>query len=363
MVSRISSPNTSTAPNAQPAETPAAPAKKTKPGFDAEGVALPDAEVWGAVVGKEKRALNTAEVHGKGQAIDNAEQKALAQLFVKSPREFLSKLRADSMNGTPVGFKLAKELEGFGVLRVDINVDKAAFEAKATVDVYKKTVNGFLGAVMAKKGDQGKKPQIELSAKGKLTKDGVEGAALELALRGIPNLSAEKLTKIDQLKKELGEALKSNVSKAAKEEKVTAIFDELVGNMSELPVPFLVKLVTSSDALSIDLKLESQAAKAHAELGNGNYAITIDDILGQDKGEPDIGAKVAGTATDDGTISIAEARIFLEDKVGVRFDSKDTPHYYKKDSATGKRVEVNDHAAELAMMIPMAIALGAKNIG
>ncbi|MBI4817463.1 MAG: hypothetical protein HY791_14475 [Deltaproteobacteria bacterium] len=339
-----------------PAEPAPVAEKKGKAGFEA-GKALPDDKVWDSQVGRG-RALDTASAHGKGAVIDTSEQKALAQIFVKSPKEFFSRLRADSLNGTPVKFGMSKELKGFGILRLDINVDKANIDAKVTVDVYKKTANGFLGAYIAKKGDEGMKPQIELSAKGKLTTNGIEGSGVELALKGLPKFSAEKLAKLDQLKKELDAALKADGTPADKEAKVKALFDELIGDMSDLPIPFLVKLVTSSEDLSVDLKLADKSAKAHADLGNGKYALTIDDILGEDKPEEvDLGAKVAGTATEDGTITVDEARVFMKDAVGVRFDSKDKPHFYKKDDETGKKTTVNEHAGEIAMLIPMALAL------
>jgi hypothetical protein len=63
-----------------------------KPGYNADGAPLGDAEVWNLFVGKgrSQRPVVTAALQGK-KAIDSAEAKALLELAQKDPKEFARK--------------------------------------------------------------------------------------------------------------------------------------------------------------------------------------------------------------------------------------------------------------------------------
>jgi hypothetical protein len=329
------------------------PQLKLIPGFDPAGQPLPDGQVWDKKIGRTGRPLNTAE-----GGIDGWEQRALLQAATKNPQEFLQRLTADSMNGTPVEFNFVRELD-IGVLRVGFKADNGKFDTTATIDVFNKSVDGFLKPYLAQNArDKGARAKISLNVKGDLTKEGgVDNLQLEIKASNAPRLSAKKILELQSLEKDLKKALKADVSAKEKSERVLSIVNDAVEKLSDFPLPFLMKLIDDSDVIKAELTQKGENARATVRVGEGKYSVLMRDLIGKGKNEPDIRFSVSGRGSEDkDTLSVDEIRIFSPDKLAVSFGPGGEPSL-SRINKKGEREAVNDHFAEAMVYLPMLLAL------
>jgi hypothetical protein len=346
--------------NPNPLENPPeVVAPKLVAGFDPEGNALPDDKVWGKLIGRTRRPLNTATAH-KGEKIDGWEQRALMKHAKDDPRGFLTRLLADSMNGSPVEFSMTKALKGLGVIHATFRAENGAFETRIDLDVYNKTADKYLKSYLAKDARvKGSRSSVEVVVKGGLNKEaGIDDVQIDIAAKDLPKLSADKLMELDELRKDLRKAL-GEKSKAKREQGVKDVFERSVRRLSDFPLHFLIDLISDSDALSVDVRpKKGSTVHAHAEVGEGAYAVTFTDLLGDDDEDEEarIGAKLSGKASDDtNTISIDELKFYNEHPLTLTWEG-DKPTVYRKDPATGEKKLVDDHVGELFQYLPLVMA-------
>lgn len=332
----------------------AAPQPKLVPGFDPAGVALPDAQVWSAKIGS--RSLDTAD------GIDGWERKALLKSAQKSPQEFLQRLLADSKNGTPVKLDFTREL-GIGVLKVRFEAVDGKFETTASIDVFNKKVDGFLKPYMAQDArDKGARAKIALGIKGDLTDaGGVDNLKLEIKATNVPRFSVTKLLELGSFEKDLKKALAEDVGAKAKQEKVMGLVSSALEKISEVPLPFLMKLINDSDVIKAELTAKGRDGKASVKVGDGQFSVGLRDVIGKKSSEPDIRLALSGSAKDKDTVQVNELRVYNHDSLAVSFEgSTPTLSRIKKN---GEREVVNDHLGEAMMYLPMALALAESKGG
>jgi hypothetical protein len=277
----------------------------------------------------------------------------------------MQRLLADSMNGTPVEFSMTKELKGFGVAHVSCKVDNGAFQTEAKLEIYNKAVDGWLKPYMAKDGRaKGERPTVTLGVTGQLNKEGgVDDIQIQIKADHVPAVSAEKLMQLEKVRKDIKEALTGPGRTREKHAKVQDLVERAIKEASEIPVGFFVEMIRDSMELSIDIKEKSRTLTAHAETGKGSFAITFDDILGtEDAKEADIGGKIAGTVAEDrDTLKLSEISVYNTDKLSIGFE-ENRPVLSRVDAQTGEKTKVDDHIAEIAMYVPMVLALARKDI-
>src|SRR5688572_514741 len=217
-------------------------APRTVPGFTAEGQPLPDDQVWSAFIGRGKRPLDTAGSHSGGKKIDGHEQRRLLKIAKDDPRSFLTRLLADSMNGTPVEYSMTKTFKGFGVLHATFKAENGQFETKLRVEVFNKAVDQWLKPYLAKDARaKGVRSSADLTVVGKIDMSGgVSDIVLTAAGHDLPKLSADKVSEIEELRKQLTTALKEKSAKR-RAEGVKNVFERGVEKMAEFPLHFFLK--------------------------------------------------------------------------------------------------------------------------
>ena len=342
----------------------------TQPGFDRTGAPLADDQVWGIEIGRDRRPLNTADAH-TGQKIDGWEQNHLLNLAKADPKAFLSRLLADSMNGTPVEFGIKTEIGGrrgsgipaFGLLKVGFKMENGTFNLKLDFDVYNKAVDRWLSPYMAKDGrEKGTRSNITVSMTGDVQPDqSIQNVQFDAGASKIPKLSADKLVEIDRFRKRLNSALKEK-SKADRDDGVKNVFEDAIRRVTSFPVHFFMDLIADSDDLVIDIKEKDDPTAARAELDDGNYKITFTDLLGdEDQSTPEakVGAQLSGKVDDNqGTIDIDNLRVYNEHPISVEWEGN-RPVAYRTDPKTNEKTRIDEHANELLRYLPLAFAFAA----
>lgn len=337
--------------------TPAVVAKT--PGFDPAGAPLGDADVWNLFIGSgsSRRAVNTAAMATK-QSIDGIEAKKLLALAQKDPKEFALRLLADSSNGTPVEFKFSKLMKGFGIARIDFKCENGHMTTKASLEVFNKAADGFLGQYMAKDArEKGQRSTLTLEVQGDLNaKAGIDNISATISAGGLPALSAEKLMELDRVKGDIKSALEGEGTPAEKTERVQSLVRDALKKMSEIPVGFFVELIRDRHSLELDVKEKDHSLRAHAETGNGNYALTFTDLLdSKDGAEADLGARIAGSVGEDrDTIKVGDVAVFTTDKLAIELGEDNRP-ILSKVGADGTKTKVDDHLGEILMYLPLAL--------
>lgn len=328
---------------------------KVVPGFDKAGAPLPDDQVWNVRIGKDKRALDTATGSGPNK-IDGVERKHLLEIAQKSPREFLQRLLADSMNGTPVDYQFTKEL-AIGVFKVDFHAENGAVRTTASIDVFNKSADQYLKPYLAQGArDKGARSRLSLEITGQLNEDGgLDGAKLEAKVANAPSFSVKKLLGIATLEKDLKDAMKAASSAKSKQEEVLSLVSGAMEKLSDVPLPFLVKLIEDNDVFTAELKAKGKDGKAKVKLGDGKYEVGLRDFLGKDADEPDVRAKLSGRGAGD-TLSLDELRLFTNDQLSIEWSDEGSAKLFRTD-AKGKKSEVKDHFAEVLAYLPLALSL------
>lgn len=338
--------------------TPAVQPQKT-PGFDPAGAPLGDADVWNLFIGSgsSRRAVNTAAMATK-QSIDGIEAKKLLALAQKDPKEFALRLLADSSNGTPVEFKFSKLMKGFGIARIDFKCENGHMTTKASLEVFNKAADGFLGQYMAKDArEKGQRSTLTLEVQGDLNaKAGIDNISATISAGGLPALSAEKLMELDRVKGDIKSALEGEGTPAEKTERVQSLVRDALRKMSEIPVGFFVELIRDRHNLELDVKEKDHSLRAHAETGNGSYALTFTDLLdSKDGAEADLGARIRGSVGDDrDTIKVGDVAVYTTDKLAIELGEDNRP-ILSKVSADGTKTKVDDHLGEILMYLPLAL--------
>ncbi len=340
-----------------------APAIKAVPGFDKAGAPLADADVWGLSIGKT-RTVNTAAGLGPSH-IDGAERSALLSLAKEKPQEFLQRLLADSMNGTPVEYNLTRKID-IGVVRVSFSAVNGTINTTASLDVFNNQADKYLKPYLAQKArDKGARSRITLSMGGQLNKNGgLDDVKLEAKLSGAPKFSVAKLVGIATIEKDLKKALAAEGSQKDKSAKVLSLVSEAIEKLSDVPLPFLVKLIGSSDVMKAELTSKEIDGHAKVQLGKGKFAVGLRDFIGSKKDEPDVRASLTGRAAlpeDKDALALDELRVFANDKLAVEWTDTGAPKLSRID-AKGGRTPVNDHFGEVLTYLPLALALAGGHI-
>jgi hypothetical protein len=331
------------------------------PGFNEAGLPLGDADVWGLAIGRgaSKRFVNTADMH-TAQSIDGIESKKLLELAKNDPKAFMTRLLADSSNGTPVELKFTKLLKGFGVARIDFRAENGHMTTLATLEIFNKAADGFLKSYMAKEArEKGTRSSVSLEVKGDLNKDGgIDNISAEIRAANLPAFSAEKLMELEKVKGQIKDALAGEGSPAEKQDRVQEIVASALQKASEIPVAFFVELIRDRHNLNIKVNEEGHSLTAHAKTGEGNYAISFTDILdSENKAEADLGAKIAGNVGEDrDTIKIGEVAVFTTDKLSIAWGEENRP-VVSKIGEDGTKSPVDDHLGEILMYLPALLAL------
>ncbi|MFO0724079.1 MAG: hypothetical protein U1E65_09870 [Myxococcota bacterium] len=337
-----------------------APAVKLVPGFDGAGKPLADKDVWAISIGKGKRPLNTAEGSGPGH-IDGAERNALLALAKKSPQELMQRLLADSMNGTPVAYNFTKETD-IGVVRIAFSADNGQVSTTASLDIFNKSADQYLKPYLAQKArDKGARARVSLSLNGTLNKDGgIDDLKLEASLKSAPKFSVAKLIGIADIQAKLKKAMKAEGPAKDKTAAVLKLATEALDKLSDIPLPFLVKLIGENDVLKAELSGKGLDGKASVKVGKGSLDATLKGFVGKNDDEPDLRASLKGSAPDKDTLSLDELRIYTAEKLAVELADGKMPKLMRVDSK-GARSEVNDHFGEIIAYLPMVLALAGKS--
>lgn len=205
---------------------------------------------------------------------------------------------------------------------------------------------------------------MALEVSGDLNRDGgIDGVKLEVRAENVPAFSTEKLMEIEKVKGELKAVLGGKGRAREKQAAVLEIAAKAIERASDIPVGFLVSLVSDRHELEMDFKEKTRATKLHAETGNGRYALTFSDILdGENRGnEVDLGAKVEGSVSEDKrAVRIDSARIYTADAISLSWGEDGRPVAHKVDAETGEKKPVDDHLAEIMQYLPMALALAGR---
>lgn len=356
MVNAISMNTNPLIPGSGDVATPSPAQPKLVPGFDPAGQPLPDAKVWSLKIGSKARGVDTSD------GIDGWERRALLQTATKSPQEFLQRLLADSKNGTPVSFNMVRELD-VGVLRIAFKADGGQFDTTATIEVFNKKVDGFLKPYMAQDArDKGARAKVTLGVKGELTDaGGVENLQLDVRATNVPRFSAKKLLELGSLEKDLKKALAEDGSQKAKQDKVLGLVNDAVQKLSDIPLPFLMKLIGDSDVIKAELTSKGHDGRASVKVGQGKYSVGLRDVLGKGKDEPDVRFALTGQAKDKDTLQVDELRVYNHEKLAVSFEGSQPT--LSRVNKKGEREVINDHLGEVLVYLPMALALaGDKKI-
>lgn len=337
------------------------PEQKKTPGFDAQGVALGDADVWDLHVGRgnTRRPVDTSRAGGDW-TIDGHEGRKLVDLAKKNPQEFMTRLLADSSNGTPVEYKLSKLLKGIGVVRVNFHVENGAMKATATLEIFNKAADGYLKSYMAKEArEKGSRSSVTLEVNGTLNKaGGIDNAGAELRAANLPAFSAEKLMELDKVKGQIKDALAGEGTAEEKQTRVQDIVGSALQKASTIPVAFFVELIRDRHNLNITVNEEGRALTAHAKTGEGNYAISFTDLLDSaNREEADLGARISGNVGEDrDTIKIGDAAVFTADKLSLEWNADGRPEVSKLE-ADGSKSKVDDHLGQILMYLPALLQL------
>jgi hypothetical protein len=344
-------------------ETPAPitnPPVKVVPGFTAEGQPLPDEKVWGATIGKTHRPLNTADGHSGHAKIDGHERTRLLKIAKDDPRAFLTRLLADSMNGTPVDYSLTKAMKGFGVLTASFHMENGQFETKLHFEVYNKAVDQWLKPYLAKDARvKGQRSSAEVVMTGSVNMEaGIDNVKVSASGHDLPKLSADKITEIEALRKQLQAALKLK-SAVRRAEGVKNVFEQGIEKMADFPLHFFLKMITDDDNFIITIKEPNDPTTAIAEVGDSKYSITFTDLLADANAASDevkVGAKIAGAGDDKAkSISVEEVSVYNEHPLSLAWE-EDKAIVYRTDPSTGTKTKIDDHAAELMGYLPLAMA-------
>jgi len=328
---------------------------KAVPGFDKAGAPLTDDQVWARSIGADKRALNTATGSGPGH-IDAVERRHLMELASKTPQEFMQRLLADSMNGTPVEYNFTKELS-IGVLKVSFKAVDGAVTTTASIDVFNKSADQFLKPYLAQNArDKGARARIAIEVKGQLNKNGgLDGATVEARASNVPSFSVKKLIGIATIESDIKKAMAAASSKKTKQAEVLSLVNGVIEKLSDVPLPFLVKLIGDSGVFKAELTSKGHDGKAKVEIGGGKYSVGLQEFLGKAKNEPDVRAKLTGHAAED-TLAVDELRVFTNDKLSVEWNDEGSAKLYRTDKK-GEKTEVEDHFGQVLAYLPIALAL------
>src|SRR5262249_7446703 len=115
-------------------------------------------------------------------------------------------------------------------------------------------------------------------------------------------------------------------------------------------------LIRDRHSLEIDVNEKDHALKAHAETGNGAYALTFTDLLDSKDGtEADLGAKIAGSVADDrDTIKVGDVAVYTTDKLAIALGDDNKP-ILSKVAPDGTKTKVDDHLGEILMYLPLVL--------
>ena len=346
--------------------TPPAATRRPPPGFTvgANDVPVPEADdkVWNLFVAG--RPVNTADAH-TSQAIDGWEGNKLLALAQKNPKEFLQRLLADSSNGTPVEKSFTKEIGNWGVLKVDFSAKDGDIRTTAKFDIYNKVIDPWIGPYTVKDSrPKNTRTSLTIDVAGKLNlSGGVDDVKIEISGANIPKFDAMKMLEIDKLRKQLKAAMRDpERTKKEKESDVLRISGRAIRRVSEFPILFFLDLIDDYNVLNITVKEEGELPSADATVGNGNYNITFDDLLGESDGEANIGAVIAGKGDDyENTVTVDTIKAFNSAPWSLEWDDEGKPAVFRTDPETGDKSRIDDHAGEFLMYLPMAMALAGDN--
>ncbi len=319
-------------------------------------VPLADKDVWDTKVGQAGHALDTAS-----RGVGPAELQGLLAVMTRSPAEFLSRLAADSENGTPVKYTIkAKKMQDFGIARLDVKVENRKLEATVTFQVTNKAVN----SVTAQYAD--KKTGPRLTAELKLTGDidpntaSIDNFSVGLDVQNLLSFDAHA---IDQTKAKLrafSDALKKLDKKDAHAQAVVATADALTKALQEASlVAVLMELAHDDKKTTMRISREGEAVRAKVELGDDKFAVDLENVLGRvGAGYPKTHLVIAGgTDSAKNKVALQTIRFFHNDKLSLSFEGGAIPKLFKMNK-DGTRTELKGDAGMLiagAGALPMLL--------
>lgn len=319
-------------------------------------VPLADKDVWDTKVGRAGHALDTAS-----RGVGPAELEGLLAVMTRSPAEFLSRLAADSENGTPVAYTIkAKKMKDFGIAQLDVKVENRKLEATVTFQVTNKAVN----SVAAQYAD--KKTGPRLTAALKLTGEidpataSINNFAVGLDVKNLLSFDAHAIDQTKAKLKEFSEALKKLDKKDPQTQTVAATADALTKALQEASlVAVLMEIAHDDKKTTMRIRREGEAVRAKVELGNDKFAVDLENVLGKvGPGYPKTHLVIAG-ATDSANnkVALQSIRFFHNDQLSLSFANGAIPTLYKMNK-DGTRTELKGDAGMLlagAGALPMLL--------
>ncbi|OGQ19471.1 MAG: hypothetical protein A2138_09135 [Deltaproteobacteria bacterium RBG_16_71_12] len=319
-------------------------------------VPLGDKDVWDTKVGSAGHALDTAS-----RGVGPAELQGLLAVMTRSPAEFLSRLAADSENGTPVKYTIkAKKMQDFGIARLDVKVENRKLEATITFQVTNKSVN----AVTAQYAD--KKTGPRLTAELKLTGDidpataSIDNFSVGLDVKNLLTFDAHAIDQTKQKLKEFSDALKKLDKKDPQAAAVAATAEALTKALQEASlVAVLMEIAHDDKKTTMRISREGEAVRAKVELGDDKFAVDLENVLGKvGPGFPKTHLVIAGgTDSAKNKVALQSIRFFHNDKLSLSFEGGAIPKLYKMNK-DGTRTELKGDAGMLiagAGALPMLL--------
>lgn len=323
---------------------------------------LPDAEIWThpelgfgdeakVEFGFHRRPLDT------GNGVGQAEMKVMAKLAAMDPEKFMKVLLADSANGTPVKLEYRGEIWNAAMLDVKSSVENGKAEVTAKIEIFDSVIMKWMKRYLAADGNPPGRTTIEIKSSAQIQENGgLEGATVSVSVTGLPTVAVEKLMELDALRKDHRAALKLK-SESARAKAANGVFERMANRLSELPYMFLLDIITDSKTFDITLKeKEGDFPVANVEVGEGKWALTFDDILGTRDGEANLAVAVHGTGDEDKkSVGFTDITVAMKTPLSVQFENG-RPVAYTTNPDTGEKSRVDDHAGELMMYLPLALA-------
>lgn len=343
-----------------PTATPARLTRVPPPGYSIAPndaiVALGDKDVWATKVGGAGHALDTAS-----RGVGKAELEGLLAVMTRSPAEFLSRLAADSENGTPVKYTIkAKKMQDFGIARLDVKVENKKLEATVTFQVTNKAVNSVAAQYADKKTGPRLTAELKISGDIDPATASIDNFSVGLDVRNLLKFDAHAIDQTKQKLREFSDALKKLDKKDPQAQAVAATAEALTKALQEASlVAVLMEIAHDDKKTTMRISREGEAVRAKVELGDDKFSVDLENALGKfGPGFPKTHLVIAGgTDSTNNKVDLQSIRFFHNDKLSLSFEGGAIPKLFKMNK-DGTRTELKGDAGMLiagAGALPMLL--------
>lgn len=319
-------------------------------------VPMADKDVWETRVGRAGHALDT---HSRG--VGKAELEAMVAIISRSPAEFLSRLAADSENGTPVQYTIhGKRMKDFGIARLDVKVENRKLDAKVTFEVTNKSVNSLAAQYADKK--VGPRLTATLAIQGEIdpATASINNFSIGLDVKNLLKFDAHAIDQTKQSLKEFAEALKKLDKKDPQTQVVASTADALTKALQEASlVAVLMDIAHDDTRTTMRISRQGEPVRAKLELGDDKFSVDLENVLGRvGRGYPKTHLVIAGgTDHEKKKVELQSIRFFHNDKLSLSFEGGAVPKLFRMNK-DGTRTELEGDAGMLlagASALPLLV--------